>query len=63
MKKVNLTELSAIAERLSSDPVAQRDEEGRLVVDLRGEVPLKLIGSPLPKNISENRRRAWLKNF
>jgi ribosomal protein L15 len=42
---VNLTELSAIAERLSSDPAAPRDEEGRLVVDLRGEVPVKLIGS------------------
>jgi len=45
LREVNLTELSAIAERLSSDPAAPRDEEGRLVVDLRGEVPVKLIGS------------------
>ncbi len=44
-REVNLTELSSIAERLSSNPAAPRDEGGRLVVDLRGEVPVKLIGS------------------
>ncbi|MCS7117558.1 MAG: 50S ribosomal protein L15 [Thaumarchaeota archaeon] len=45
VKVATLTELSAIAERLSRDKGAPRTEDGKLLVDLKGMGYDKLIGS------------------